>query len=431
MKTGLLFLIAAALFMQSCASVSGGARTASQKSMPSWIGKTVETADTISFSGSATGKSTFEDARSLAVADALDKAASMLDLKMSAYTKTMLTEMGSALESSTEASTIEVRLGNAKIADIYYERLNGRETYNVYVLVEFARADFEAEKARIAKLYKDEQASVTNKYRAALDEIKQKDYFSAFANLVKAYYSISCYGVGKDKEADITGKLSDIWGMVTTDVTLTPSGGATKVDVTVAVKEPYTAFSGLTFNFKTNKGSFELPEAVTNSKGLMTNTLKGAGILGGQIASVTLNLNKSFNLKEDFDIPLNFTRNLEIDIALQNGLVKAAELALKTNEIDGIDKKSIEFSIMQPLTKAGFNTVFDRNGITLKADVNIQKPQKTPDGITLITGQVKLQFVSNKDSRVLNDLSVTVKAFGADGNLAASDFLRQLSNLNY
>jgi len=163
-----------------CAAGGPRLKERSASALPAWVGRSWQDKDQAYFSGSASEADAFEDARELAVRDAMKALMESLGVQSQARLRQVITQNSRALLDEYSGKSVSARLKGLAIQSFYFERWgrpDGTEFYKVHALLAYPMADYGEEKSRLARLGQGLAATMADA-KAALG---QADWMGAMA----------------------------------------------------------------------------------------------------------------------------------------------------------------------------------------------------------------------------------------------------------
>ena len=402
----------------------------SSKKMPSWIGKTTENKSKLFFSGSSSEQTSFETARKLAVSDALIQIIESLDLTMSVNSNKILTQTQNYMEDRTKSKTTDVRVLNTKVKDVYFEEHNsGKTTYNVYVLLEYSKKEYDKEKERLAQEYENYKQDIANRMTKANVLINENSYKEALVELFEALKIIDEYGVNRGLENGIVSQINSLLSKILFTAYYVSLGSISGItaNVDVSFGEGGQKYSNADFDLKT-LNNFSIDSVQSNEEGILSYQFNKVSYLKKANYKLELNLQKTYNLSDEFIQKYSFKPVYkELDF-----LGKDKNIYLKINIKDNELTNLIKSAIVQN----GFNIVNNKKDCNLVLTVEVFMGEVDEMKLNVASGNsvlfisnanINAELTSNKDNKNINSVSFADKGFGKTKNKSYSDLLQKIS----
>ncbi len=405
----------------------------SSKKMPSWIGKNFEEKKKLFFSGSST-QSVFDKARQSAINDALTQVTKSLDLTMSINTQHIISDTGIFLDERTKTKTREVRLLDTKLKDIYFEKYEdkGKYYYTVHALVEYNKKDYEEEKARLAKEYEQLRQNVANRYTKAKQLISNNYFLQALPELFEALEIIYIYGVHQALEPEITSIIDDILEDISFKNTfsLTENHSGIKADIVAYFNKTKEVCSKYCFTVK-SLNNFSIESITADEEGKIDYSFNKVSYLKKSNYKLDLNLQKTFNLDEDFIKNYSFRKVSDELNFLGNN--KKIALNISSNK----NKNELTKILSTSLIQNGFVVVTNNSDYILNLKFNFVEIAKTElkrlqsDDTLLFISKANIiaDLVSADEKNQINSISAEEKGFGKTENQSYFDLLQKVSTV--
>ncbi len=403
----------------------------SSKKTPDWIGKNFEDKKKLYFSGAST-QSSFDKARQLAINDALTQVTQSLDLTMSVNTQHIISDTGIFLDEKTKTKTRAVRLLDTKIKDIYYEKYeeNGKYHYSVHALVEYNKKDYDEEKARLANEYAQLKQNVVNRYAKAKQLIVCNNVLQALPELMEALRIIYVYGVNQPLEQEIVALINDVLDDISfkNSFSISDEHSGIKTDIVAYFDKTKEVCSKYIFTLKSLNG-FSIETIPANEEGKIDYSFNKVSYLKKSNYKLDLNLQKTFNLEEDFLKNYSFkTVSDELNFL---GNKKKISLNISSNK----NKNELAKILSTSLVQNGFVIVNNNADYILNLNFNFVEIAKTElkklqsdDTLLFISkANIVADLVSSSNNTQINSVSTEARGFGKTENQSYFDLLQKVS----
>lgn len=406
----------------------------SSKKMPNWIGKNSEDKKKLYFAGSAVQEN-FDKARKLAVNDALTQVAESLDLTMSVNTDRIISDTGVFLQDRTKTKTRDVRLLDAKIKDVYFEKYenSGKISYTVHALVEYNKKDYEQEKARLAKEYEQLKQNLANKYVKANRLIDDNLYFDSLSELIEVLKLIYNYGINRTLEPEVLSKINEILSKInfrnSFSVSENHSGIKTKIFAYFSNSDDIC--KKYVFTIKT-VNDFSIETVFSDENGEIYYNFNKISYLKKSNYKLDLDLQATFNLEEDFIKNYSFKQiSDELDfLGDKKKIVLKVSVNQKWEELVKVLSSYLVqngFVIIEKESEADYVLNLKFNFLeTLKTEI---KTLQSSDGTLFISNaSIVADLVSRENNVQINGFSGEEKGFGKTVNKSYLDLIQKVSN---
>lgn len=406
----------------------------SEKDMPSWIDKTTEDKSHLFFSGSSLNQSSFETARKLAISDALTKIIESFGLTMCDSTKRIVTDTQSFMEDRTTSKDEKVKVLHTKIKNTYFEKIDdeqGSEIYNVHVLLEYSKKEYEKEKVRLSKEYEQYAQNVVAGLSKAKILIAEYSYSQALVELFDALKIINEYGVSRNSEEEIVPIINDLLIKISFSnsfITSSENPGAIATEIYVCfsgdVEKPY---SKAIFDLR-EINNFSIDSVQSDEKGNINYQFNKVSYLKKANYKLELNLQKTYGFDEDF-IKIYKLKNI---YEYFNFLSNKKRIYINTN----IDNTTLLNFIKSALEENGFTVVDNENLSKLILNVEVSSGEISEtilndssenSSLFVSKANVKAELITTKNKEIINDASFNEKGTGKTKEKSYSDLLQKIS----
>ncbi|MFA6614012.1 MAG: hypothetical protein WCS83_04440 [Endomicrobiia bacterium] len=402
----------------------------SSKKMPAWIGMTTEDKSKMYFSGSST-QDTFEKAKKLAVSDALTQIAESLDLVMSVNTTRLITETAVSLEDETSSKSRDVRVLNTKIKDIYFEEHEngGKQSYNVHVLMQYDKKEYQKEKDRLAKEYEGFKQNIANRCTKAKQLIQTNNCQNALPELFEALKIIYTYGVSRTLESEIISNINQLLSYIEIKDSYVSSDRLSGVQAKFNILFSNTKEQCKNFAFIVKTlNNFSIDTVSSNDLGEIQYQFKKVSFLKKSNYKLDLDIKTTYNLDDSFLNAYTFKEtSKELNFL---GNKRRVLLNISTNK----SNSELENLIQSNLVQNGFVVVNKDNDFTVNINVNIVETTKSTikdvyssdTALYISNANVTADLLSN-DTTQINSVSFEERGFGKTENKSYSDLLQKIS----
>jgi len=402
----------------------------SSKKMPAWIGINTEDKNKMYFSGSST-QDTFEKAKKLAVSDALTQIAESLDLTMSVNTTRLITETAVSLEDETSSTSRDVRVLNTKIKDIYFEEYenDGKQSYNVHILMQYDKKEYQKEKDRLAKEYEGFKQNIANRYTKAKQLIQTNNYQNALPELFESLKIIYTYGVSRTLESEIISTINQLLSSIEIQELYTSSDRLSGVQAKFNILFSNTKEQCKNFAFIVKTlNNFSIDTVYSNDMGEIQYQFKKVSFLKKSNYKLDLDIKTIYNLNENFLKSYTFKEvSTELNFL---GNKRRVLLNISTNK----SNPELENFIKSNLVQNGFVVVNKDNDFIVNVNISILETTKSSikdayssDTTLYISNANVTAELLSKDKTQINSVSFEEKGFGKTENKSYSDLLQKIS----
>lgn len=404
----------------------------SSKKMPSWIGMTSEDKSKMYFSGSST-QDTFEKAKKFAVSDALTQIAESLDLTMSVNTTRLITETGVSLEDESSSKSRDVRILNATIKDIYFEEYeeNGVHSYNVHVLMQYNKKDYQKEKDRLAKEYEGFKQNIANRYTKAKQLIQTNNCREALPELFESLKIIYNYGVSRNLESEILSVINQLLSYIDIRDSYSSSDKLSGIQAKFTVYFSNTKELCKNFSFIVNTlNNFSIDAVSTNDNGEIQYQFKKVAFLKKSNYKLDLDIKTTYNLDENFIKAYSF-KEISKDLNFL-GNKRRIIINISSNKSNA----ELENIIKSNLIQNGFIVVTKDNDFILNTNISIVETTKSAikdssgsySSLYITNANVTAELLSADDKIQINGTSFEERGFGKTESKSYSDLLQKISS---
>lgn len=416
----------------------------SASKMPDWIGRSYEDKDWFYFTGSASEKNTFEQAREIAIRDAVKKIIEYFGYTANVKFKRVLTEKTQYLLDEISGKSKEKKLIGIQIKDIYFERwIRSGETffYNVHILLSYDKKEMLLEKQHT----EDEERTKSYKVQALYEEGNSKLKNGYVCDAINNFVDALCLLEEDDRSKalaqaqDIESTLKDVLNTVNLDFI----GGPKKINAWQKNNEPFRFRIYLLRNDK-KLYAINCPVELTFVKGegqFINNIVYSDNVgeikvdnyyiktVGLNKIKATLSLDKLEKLERDItDIKHSVFKEVEFPVA---GFHKDIYVRLKLDEIiDGkiSDKRLTQNAVSSRLENYGFKIASDTPAdLIISGKIEIEEKQKNEIGIIAFTGKCEIKIEKIAGSKYLNKSQDNITGFGVSKEQSIEDTMNKMA----
>jgi len=415
----------------------------SASKIPSWAGKSWEEKNTLYFTGSATGSSSFEQARELAIRDASTKIVEYFGFTQSVKFKRILTETSRYLLDEVSGKSKEKQIKGVQIKEVYYERWlkeSNKVIYNVHLLVSYDKQEMEKEKKRLAQEEKAKTDKVKSLFANGQQKIAEGYVNDGVQNYIEALNSLD---ETDNFRQDIIAEIKNTLNLLRIEKVNSPKSiTATKaIEESLELKlylvknENKLPLKNCPVKFTFVEGEGQLDETVySDMEGKIRSVIHKIKTVGNIVVRAGINFDNLNDVKDDEA----FTKADNIHVDYEFNAIptqKNIKLTIEIKEIfNGNAKKSAlaENEVNKQLNNYGYKTLTgpetNKADIRVYCEINISQNPKNEVGVFSCSTNGQLKVLNIKNSKtLLENILKEVTGYGIVDEQAKKDAINKIS----